>query len=79
MKVVISYADGSKNFTESDQKKIDYFSVSTYANDEIELDTFSDVFDLSSDFGKTIEVGDLILRDGERLPHIFILNYFKED
>ena len=78
MKVIISYADGSKDFSPSDQKIIDYYSVSTYAKDELELDTFSDVFDLANEFGRTVEVGSFIYRNGKPMPHVVILNEEEE-
>ena len=73
MKVVIAY-EGQSNFNVADQKIIDFYSVCGSPADEIELDTFSDIYELSQELGRTLEVGSFVHRDGEKIPRVNIMN-----
>lgn len=73
MKVVIAYEDRSKLNAE-DQKIIDFYRVCGSPEDEIELDTFSDIYELSQELGRTLEVGSFVYRDGEKIPRVNIMD-----
>ena len=73
MKVVIAYEDRSKLNAE-DQKTIDFYRVCGSPEDEIELDTFSDIYELAQEFGRTLSVGSFVIREGKEIPHIIIMN-----
>ena len=72
MKVVIAYENRGK-LNEEDQKIIDFYRVCGSPEDEIELDTFSDAYELAQELGRELCVGSFVIRENKEIPSITIV------
>lgn len=72
MKVVIAYENRGK-LNEEDQKIIDFYRVCGSHEDEIELDTFSDVYELAQELGRVLCVGSFVILENKEIPSITIV------